>query len=104
VEGAGRHIVEALVRNPLSQSVKLVVAVSSDVNVDDDVELLWGIFTRFDCARDVMFTDMEFRGIAPAYGGVMGIDATWKSGYQKPLVMDPEIIRKVDEKWHLYWK
>jgi UbiD family decarboxylase len=104
VEGAGRHIVEALVRNPLSQSVKLVVAVSSDVNVDDDVELLWGIFTRFDCARDVMFTDMEFRGIAPAYGGVMGIDATWKSGYQKPLVMDPAIVRKVDEKWHLYWK
>jgi hypothetical protein len=34
----------------------------------------------------------------------MGIDATWKQGYQKPLVMDPEIIKKVDSEWSRYSK
>jgi len=52
----------------------------------------------------VMFSRAEFRGIAPVYSGVMGIDATWKQGYQKPLVMDPEIVKKVDSKWSRYWK
>ena len=37
-------------------------------------------------------------------GGLMFIDATWKKGYQKPLVMDQEIINKVESKWETYWK
>ena len=74
------------------------------VDIDDDENLLWGIFTRFDAVLDVMFSKSEFRGLAPVYSGVMGIDATWKQGYQKPLVMDPEIVKKVDSKWSRYWK
>jgi len=35
---------------------------------------------------------------------MMGIDATWKPGYQKPLVMDEHIVKKVDERWDHYWK
>ena len=66
------------------------------VDIEDDVELIWGIFTRFDCALDVVFTEQRFVGITPVYSGVMGIDATWKPGYQKPLEMDPEIVRLVD--------
>ena len=50
-----------------------------------------------------MFSRSEFRGLAPVYSGVMGIDATWKQGYQPPLVMDPEIVKKVDAKWSRYW-
>ena len=34
----------------------------------------------------------------------MGIEATWKDGYPKPLEMNEEIIRKVDNNWDLYWK
>jgi len=102
--GNGREIVEKLVDNPLMGGVKIVVAVSSDVDIDDDENLLWGIFTRFDAVLDVMFSRTEFRGIAPVYSGVLGIDATWKKGYQKPLVMDPEIVKKVDSKWSRYWK
>jgi len=102
--GQGRQIVEKLVDNPLLGSVKIVVAVSGDVDIEDDENLLWGIFTRFDAVMDVMFSKTEFRGLAPVYSGVMGIDATWKQGYQKPLVMDPEIVKKVDSKWSRYWK
>jgi UbiD family decarboxylase len=102
--GNGREVIQKLIDNPLLGSVKIVVAVSADVDIDDDENLLWGIFTRFDAVLDVMFSRAEFRGIAPVYSGVMGIDATWKQGYQKPLVMDPEIVKKVDSKWSRYWK
>ena len=98
-----RELLERAVRDPRSQSLRLVIVVSEDVDVYDDVELIWGIFTRFDCARDVVFTDQNFVGITPVYRGVMGIDATWKPGYQKPLVMDPDIVRLVDRKWGEYW-
>jgi 4-hydroxy-3-polyprenylbenzoate decarboxylase len=102
--GGGRNIIQKLVDNPLLGSVKIVVAVSDDVDIDDDENLIWGIFTRFDAVLDVMFSRSEFRGIAPVYSGVLGIDATWKQGYQKPLVMDPEVVKKVDAKWSRYWK
>lgn len=102
--GQGRASVETLVRALPPGPVKIVAAVSEDVDIGDDVQLIWGIFTRFDPARDVVFTSMEFKGIAPVYRGVMGIDATWKQGYPKPLEMDSEIIRKVDHRWAEYWK
>ena len=104
VSESGRSVVQKLVDNPLLVGVKIVVAVSDDVDIEDDESLLWGIFTRFDAVLDVMFSDTEFRGLAPVYSGVMGIDATWKQGYQKPLVMDPEIIKKVDSEWSRYSK
>jgi len=103
-DGNGRDVVDKLVDSPLLGGVKLVAAVSSDVDIDDDENLLWGIFTRFDAVRDVTFSKQEFRGIAPVYSGVLGIDATWKTGYQAPLVMDPDVVKKVDSKWSKYWK
>ena len=102
--GSGREAVQKLVDNPLLGSVKIVVAISEDVDIDDNENLIWGIFTRFDAVLDVMFSRSEFHGLAPVYSGVLGIDATWKEGYQKPLVMDPEIVKKVDSKWSQYWK
>ena len=104
VSESGRSVLQKLVDNPLLVGVKIVVAVSDDVDIEDDESLLWGIFTRFDAVLDVMFSDTEFRGLAPVYSGVMGIDATWKHGYQKPLLMDPEIIKKVDSEWSRYSK
>ncbi len=99
-----RDLIERAVADPRARSLKAVVLVSEDVNLDDDVELIWGIFTRFDCALDVVFTDQKFVGITPTYSGVMGIDATWKPGYQKPLEMDPDIVRLVDRRWKEYWQ
>ena len=102
--GNGRQVMQDLVSNPLIGAVKIVAVVSEDVDIDDDVELLWGIFTRFDPARDVLFSNSEFKGIEPVHSGVMGIDATWKAGYPEPLVMDQEIIERVDTRWDDYWK
>ena len=99
-----KDVLAKLVRHPGFASAKIVVAVSDDIDIHDNVSLIWGIFTRFDCAMDTVFTSQRFVGLVPVYEGVMGIDATWKRGYPEPLRMDPDIVRKVDERWQQYWK
>jgi len=104
VPDAGREIVETLVRDPRFSNVPVIAVVSDDVDIHARESYIWGVFTRFDCERDVIFTENRMIGISPVYGGAMGIDATWKQGYPKPLVMDDEIVRRVDEKWERIWK
>lgn len=102
----GREMVEKLIADgnieKLPKGVKIVAAVSEDVDLASDLEIIWGIFTRFDAARDVMFTRSTLNGIFPIHEGIMGIDATWKPGYPNPCVMSEEIIKKVDERWGEY--
>jgi 4-hydroxybenzoate decarboxylase subunit C len=100
----GREVLEKLLKHPELQAVRMIAVVSEDVNIHDKESYIWGIFTRFDCERDVLFTEQKLVGISPVYYGVMGIDATWKQGYQKPLTMDDRIVKLVDEKWERYWK
>jgi 4-hydroxybenzoate decarboxylase subunit C len=95
----GRAVVEKLVRRPEHAAVKLVVAVSADVPLDDDEALLWGIFTRFDGARDVIPARTETRGAWLTCRGPLGIDATWKSGYPEPVANTRELVAKVDGWW-----
>lgn len=103
VDGEGREVVKTLVKAPTLSSVKLIAAVSSDVVLEDEESLLWGIFTRFDPARDVVFTSSELNDAWPVYRGCLGIDATFKTGYPEPIVMTPDVMSKVDAKWHQYW-
>ena len=66
---------------------------------DDDELLLWGIFTRFDCARDLIPATTETRGAWTVCRGPLGIDATWKEGYPEPVASPPEVVAKVDAWW-----
>ncbi|NOT33479.1 MAG: UbiD family decarboxylase [Candidatus Eisenbacteria bacterium] len=95
----GRAVVEALVRRPEYAAVRFIVAVSGDVDLDDDAIFLWGWFTRFDCARDVVPAHAETRGAWLTCRGPLGIDATWKRGYPEPVANLPEVIRAVDGWW-----
>jgi 4-hydroxybenzoate decarboxylase subunit C len=99
VAGEGRSVVEALARRPELAGCKLVVAVSEDVPLDDDELLLWGIFTRFDCARDLVPAAVETRGAWLTCRGPMGLDATWKDGYPDPVANLPEVVARVDGWW-----
>ena len=99
VAGEGRAVVEALVRRPELAACKLIVAVSEDVPLDDDTLLLWGIFTRFDCARDVIPAGTETRGAWLTCRGPLGIDATWKEGYPEVVASPPEVVGRVDAWW-----
>lgn len=100
----GRKTLEQLVRAPQLSQLKIVAVVSPDVNLDDEVDTLWGIFTRFDPARDMMFTQTSLQGVQPVYDGVLGIDATWKPGYPDAVEMDPQTVRLVDSRWKTYWE
>jgi len=99
VKGEGRRVVERLVRRPEYAAVKLLVAVSADVPLEDDELLLWGIFTRFDCARDVIPAGIETRGAWASCRGPLGIDATWKTGYPAAIENHPDVIARVDSWW-----
>ena len=103
VSGEGREVVKALVRAPALAKIKLIAAVSDDVNLEERESVLWGIFTRFDPARDIVFTDAVLNDAWPVYRGCLGIDATFKTGYPEPVIMDPEIISRVDQQWPQYW-
>jgi 4-hydroxy-3-polyprenylbenzoate decarboxylase len=95
----GREAVETLVRRPEYAGLRLVVAVSDDVPLDDDEMLLWGIFTRFDCARDIVPASVEVRGAWLTARGPLGIDATWKAGYPEPVTNTAEVKAAVDGWW-----
>ncbi len=101
---AGRRALEPLVASRATSHLKMIAVVSPDVNLDDDVDTLWGIFTRFDPARDLVFTEASLQGVQPLYAGVMGIDATWKPGYPDAVASDPDTARRVDSRWKEYWQ
>jgi 4-hydroxy-3-polyprenylbenzoate decarboxylase len=100
--GRNRELLERLLRREELGFTKIIALVSEDVSLEDDVSLIWGIFTRFDPARDVTFRHTELRGACPVYDGPLGIDATWKPGYPEPLEMDPAVVKRVDERWAEY--
>jgi len=97
-----REVIENIIK--AQPGVRFVAAVSPDVRLYDDENLQWGIFTRFDPARDMLFKEQVFVGARPVYRGTVGIDATWKNGYPAPLVMDDSIVKLVDRRWLEYWK
>ena len=99
---AGREVAERLAGSPRLGRIKWAAVVSDDVTLVDRTLLLWGIFTRFDAARDVVFSEMRLDGAWPRYRGRMAIDATWKPGYPDPIEMDPEVVRLVDRRWGEY--
>ncbi len=104
VAGLGMPVLEKLVRHTELGSVRIIAAVSEDVDIRDKESSIWGVFTRFDCERDILFTEQRLMGISPVYKGIMGIDATWKEGYPKPLVMREDIRLRVDTKWDAVWR
>jgi len=102
----GREVIEKLIAHEniekLPRGTKIVAAVSGDINLSSLQEIIWGIFTRFDAARDVLCTKMSLNGIAPVYDGIIGIDATFKSGYPNPCIMPEAITSKVSRRWSEY--
>ncbi len=102
VKSEGRKVLEGLLQETALEGVKIVAVVSMDVDLEDNVCTLWGIFTRFDCARDVLFSGTHPSGAVLRYTGSLGIDATWKNGYPEALEMPEEIRERVSARWKSY--
>ncbi|HXS25430.1 MAG TPA: hypothetical protein VN719_14445, partial [Gemmatimonadales bacterium] len=103
VQQDARGVLEGLLKWEGLGPTKFVVAVSDDVDLSSETSLLWGIFTRFDPARDMIFAQQSFVGARPVYRGPIAIDATWKTGYPLPLTMPEGIIQRVDQRWNEYF-
>ncbi len=104
VKKEGDAVIKKIVKHPELEGVKMAATVSFDVDINEQESYIWGLFTRFDCERDVIFSEQKLIGISPIYKGILGIDATWKTGYPNPLVMDEAFVKKVDERWDSYWR
>ncbi|MGA7161982.1 MAG: menaquinone biosynthesis decarboxylase [Bacteroidota bacterium] len=104
VKHDGGAVIRKLLKSAMLDGIKLIAAVSEDVDIHNQESYIWGVFTRFDCERDVIFTQQKLVGISPIYKGTLGIDATWKDGYPEPLVMDEKVVKLVDDRWESYWK
>lgn len=99
-----KELIDKIFETPGFKNVRIIVVVSQDIDLNDDTDLIWGIFTRFDPYLDVIFEHTELKGSAVVYGGRMGIDATIKKWYPEVIKMSDDIKDKVTEKWSSYWK
>jgi len=104
VDKKPKEIIKKLFKTQGYEDVRIIAIVSPDVDIHNNTELIWGIFTRFDPYLDVIFEHTELKGSAVLYGGRMGIDATMKSWYPKVIEMSEDIKETVTERWKEYWQ
>jgi 4-hydroxy-3-polyprenylbenzoate decarboxylase len=97
-----REVVQYLVTRPELKPLKIIAAVGPDIDLEDRERLLWGIFTRFDAARDIVFAESSLRGAWPVHRGCLGIDASFKPDYPNAIVMDPDVVERVTRRWGEY--
>ena len=96
----GRDTLRVVMAEAAALGAPLAAVVSPDVDLEDLDSLIWGIFTRFDPALDVIEggTGAGETQRAP----VLGIDATWKEGYPEPVAMSQDVVDLVSRRWGEY--
>jgi 3-polyprenyl-4-hydroxybenzoate decarboxylase len=104
VDKEPKGMIKKIFETPGYEDIRIISIVSPDIEIHDDTEVIWGIFTRFDPYLDVIFEHTELRGSAVIYDGRMGIDATIKEWYPEVIDMSDEIKKKVSKRWKDYWK
>ncbi|MGH9866589.1 MAG: menaquinone biosynthesis decarboxylase [Candidatus Polarisedimenticolia bacterium] len=109
--GHGRKVIHAVWGLGQLMFTKVVVVVDEDCDIRNPAELVWRVGTHIDAKRDLVLSEgpldvLDFAGLAPAYGGKLGIDATRKTreegftGEWPPILrMDDEVKRRVDALW-----
>ncbi|RLJ68575.1 4-hydroxy-3-polyprenylbenzoate decarboxylase [Sulfurisoma sediminicola] len=90
---------------------KLIIVTDDDVDIRDWKEVIWALTTRVDAARDTLIAEntpidyLDFASPVAGLGSKMGIDATNKwpgetnREWGRPIVMDADVKRRVDELW-----
>lgn len=95
--------IRKMFETPGFEHTRIITVVSTDIDLTDDTELIWGIFTRFDPYLDVVFEHTELKGSAVVYDGRMGIDATIKKWYPPVIEMSGDVKDRVKKRWKEYW-
>jgi 4-hydroxy-3-polyprenylbenzoate decarboxylase len=90
---------------------KFVIVVDDDVDVRNWQDVIWAMTTRMDPARDLTILEntpidyLDFASPVSGLGSKVGFDATNKwpgetsREWGRPIVMSPEVVKKVDEMW-----
>jgi 4-hydroxy-3-polyprenylbenzoate decarboxylase len=90
---------------------KFVIVCDDDVDARNWQDVIWAMTTRMDPARDTVMIEntpidyLDFASPVSGLGSKMGMDATskWPGETQrewgKPIVMDEEILKKVNNYW-----
>ncbi|HIP81393.1 MAG TPA: 4-hydroxy-3-polyprenylbenzoate decarboxylase [Leucothrix mucor] len=90
---------------------KFVIVVDDDINTRDWNDVIWAMTTRMDPGRDTMIIEntpidyLDFASPVSGLGSKMGFDATnkWQGEtdreWGKPIVMDDDVKKRVDEIW-----
>jgi 4-hydroxy-3-polyprenylbenzoate decarboxylase len=109
--GHARKVMHSIWGTGQMMFTKVIVVLDKDANVRDMEEVAWRALGNIDPARDLELAKGPIDVLDHAtdligFGGKVGIDATrkWASeGFRREwprdIVMDPEIKRRVDEKW-----
>ncbi len=109
--GHARKVMHAIWGLGQAMFTKCIVVVDEDVDVQNYSEVAWWAFNNIDPERDIEFVHgpvdtLDHASRLPDFGSKMGVDATrkWASeGFQrpwpKPIRMDEETKRRVDELW-----
>ena len=95
-------ISKEVLESGILDNFKIVFIVGTDIRINDNVDLLWGIFTRFDPTLDINFKNRSVRNSSVQFSGTMVVDATQKDWYPKVLEMSPDIVNKVKQNWKKY--
>ena len=95
-------MVSEIKNNDLLKEFKFIFIVSDDVEISSDVELLWGIFTRFDPSIDMYFKDIAVERSSVTFKGQVVIDATFKDWYPNVIEMNEDVKKMVNKKWKSY--
>ena len=93
---------------------KFLIVLDDDVDARNWEDVIWAITTRMDPARDTVMVEntpidyLDFASPTAGLGSKMGLDATNKwpgettREWGEPIVMDPAIKSRVDERWESY--
>ena len=93
---------------------KFIIVTDDDVNIREWKEVIWALTTRVDPARDTLIVEntpidyLDFASPVSGLGSKMGIDATNKwpgetaREWGRPIAMDAEVKRRVDEMWSTF--
>jgi 4-hydroxy-3-polyprenylbenzoate decarboxylase len=90
---------------------KWVIVVDDDIDARNWRDVMWAVSTRMDPARDITLVEntpidyLDFASPESGLGSKIGLDATnklppeTKRDWGRPIRMDEEVIRTVNEKW-----
>jgi len=90
---------------------KFIIVVDDDVDIRQWKEVVWAMTTRMDPVRDTVLVEntpidyLDFASPVSGLGGKMGLDATNKWGAEtsrewgRPIVMDADVRKRVDDMW-----